>query len=120
MTLPLEKQVCSRELAEKLNEYGVPQESYFQWLNGILTTYDIREVARFENNAHSTKNTFYSAFTVAELGEMLPHFAHSWNTGTEWIASWKPTGHPSFIATSEADARAKMLLYLLQNKLITL
>ena len=72
----------------------------------------------------------YSAFTVAELGEMLKCTFHvdqptragmvkmgagNWHT---WI------NHPdkklqSFKGT-EADARAKMLIYLIENNLLTL
>ena len=70
--MKLESQVCSLELAKKLDELhkarGIEGESYFVWLeasdgarllkNPVLDTY--KYFARFP------------AFTTAELGEMLP------------------------------------------------
>lgn len=73
-----------------------------------------------------------SAFTVAELGEMLRtcHFSN-WNThwqeygdGEHWLGELRigTTDDGQLIrewthAETEADARAKMLIYLLENKL---
>ena len=65
-----------------------------------------------------------SAFTVAELGEMLPKMARSGKT-TDNSYSCQVLGE--YVGTSrmglehadtEADARAKMLIYLLENNLI--
>lgn len=67
--MELEKQVCSLELAKKLKELGVKQESLFVW--------DIKR-----KNLFYTKNNYPDgnielleqcvAFSVAELGEMFP------------------------------------------------
>jgi hypothetical protein len=71
-----------------------------------------------------------SAFTVAELGEMLPSGYHSWignmeNEKGEWICV--EFSEPEFEfgdncqqANTEANVRAKMLIYLIENKLIEL
>lgn len=76
--MKLENQVCNLELSKKLKELHVDQmNNLFYWLNGILVDKKQKEEARFENNAHSTKNQFYSAFTVAELGERLPKWFSS-------------------------------------------
>jgi hypothetical protein len=74
----------------------------------------------------------FSAFTVAELGEMLrggnwqvykPFLAgdDSWMFQYRWReGKGSKKKHETITAGTEADARAKMLVYLLENKLITL
>src|ERR1051325_10817319 len=62
--MQLEQQVCSLELAKRLRELGVKQESYFYW---FFEEYNHEPVGwRIQ-----TEEGDYSAFTVAELGEML-------------------------------------------------
>ena len=63
--MELKDQVCSLESARKLIELGLKQESLFYW----------HETARLDgiNNINQSKinsKYCYSAFTVAELGEM--------------------------------------------------
>lgn len=136
--MKLEQQVCSLDLAKRLKELGVKQSSYFWW--------------RVPNEKHREENAgvllidktgvindsnwfdYFSAFTVAELGEMLK--TYKGKQGGEFISSnfdndedfvwicqiqyWgneRRIGHTES-ATTEADARAKMLIYLLENKLI--
>jgi hypothetical protein len=61
----LEQQVCSRELAQRLAELGVRQESVFWWVD--------RKVPYTGGRAlHAQLQGGVAAFTVAELGEMLP------------------------------------------------
>jgi hypothetical protein len=62
-SMELEKQICSLELAKKLKELGVKQDSLFWWVNGR---------GRMELHDKHTDSDSVSAFTVAELGEMLP------------------------------------------------
>lgn len=64
--MKLEDQVVSLELAKKLKELGVKQESYFK--------YEEREnghVEIYHSKPTSCAHKYYSALTVAELGEML-------------------------------------------------
>lgn len=75
----------------------------------------------------------YAAFTVAELGEMLPpeikdkkfqRFVHGWKdtAGEYWIgyadSTLKFESRLLILGRTEADARAKMLVYLIESKLI--
>lgn len=64
----LNDQVCSIDLSKRLKELGVKQESYFYWAaNG--NNGDQWEVHHF-NQSYSSD---YSAFSAAELGELLPN-----------------------------------------------
>jgi len=71
--MKLENQVCSLELAKKLKELGVKQESLFYWrYNDGMDEWFIDEWDEFgpgKEFISSLKAT--SAFTVAELLEML-------------------------------------------------
>lgn len=125
--MKLNQQVCSLELAQKLKTLGVKQESLFGWVEddgGIFISDD-------------PKRWIYSfsAFTVAELGEMLPWMIDgrfvcctkgrdgSWNIYYEKNSLGFPIEGVRIDdqgADTEADARTKMLIYLLENKLITI
>ena len=62
--IPCEHQVCSRELAKRLEELGVRQESVFWWVDRTLTYTAVP--------LHAPLQGGVAAFTVAELGAMLP------------------------------------------------
>ena len=66
--MKLEDQVVGLELAKKLKELGVKQESYCYWREGNKEDPTYRIVTMV-----CAKGGTYSAFTVAELGEMLPN-----------------------------------------------
>jgi len=128
--MKIEDQVCSLELAKKLKELGVKQESLFYWQQSYQEmkggqTASFFEITQVKKESKKGMMCF-SAFTVAELGEMLPknYVVIKKEKGFE---SWKldtknyelETMYPNNIkADTEADARAKMLIYLLENKLI--
>ena len=116
--MKLEKQVCSLELAKKLKELGVKQESVWYWTQ----TFNPKRKPhpyQFEIQGCGRADTHhkYSAFTVAELGEMLPSGYYSIREGSVWEC-WLRNGTQKVEASTEADARAKMLIYLLENKLM--
>lgn len=120
--MTLEQQVCSLELAQKLKELGVRQESLFYWQEYMETKIScVFGRHRYFNGTES------SAFTVAELGEMLP--TEVLGELTDMLPTRTISGGfrvnlddegMLYAGKSEADARAKMLIYLLENKLITL
>lgn len=137
-------QVCSFEQAEELKNLGIKQYSYFYWYDegDKQHTFTI-----FAGNLPFRKDSrrCYSAYTVAELGEMLPHsivrdevgyyliytklideltsdlinFCTYENDNMQdkkghiYTSSLCTTG-----GTNEAEARAKMVIYLIKEGLI--
>lgn len=128
--LPLDKQVTSLILSKKLKELGVPQESLFAWCewqevhNENTWSIEIDDV-----DGHGGAIARISAFTVAELGEMLPVAFWSsrhkikWECGKSMLQydNWRKHLIPNVDienAEKEADARAKMFIYLIENNFI--
>lgn len=126
----LEWQVTSREWSQKLRELGVKQESYFAWLlqeeDGNDRTVIVDEPCLVVKGYSWDSDTYISAFTVAELGSLLPPRLQidKYDNG-KWSVYWLEANanehqHNSHkeSADTEADARAKMLIYLIENKLL--
>jgi hypothetical protein len=141
MILPLEKQVCNQILAKKLKELGVKQESLFYW--------DSHATEKIQKGYGITSDGEFSAFTSSELGEMLPNSVGKYSISSYsmtreeqkkgghlgWIDGEPVKGRGycvylsggllygrdrSYVADTEADARAKMLIYLIENNLVNL
>lgn len=132
---PLEKQVVSLELAKRLKELGVKQESlFYHYATEIeqdgLAWWNISEkepkkgkkVREYLNSVG--RPSVLSAFTVAELGEMLHKaggelFLKAYGE----VFNFKGTGRIGELGVinlmRNPDMGAKMLIYLLENKLIT-
>ena len=123
--MELEKQVCSLELAKKLKELGVKRDSIHGWMH---TRPFVSAPAGWKIRSSSAPEKWEGqacpAYTVAELGEMLPletvgqpgHVSFSVQNGKR-MSWWFGDGHMEE-AETEADARAKMLVYLIENRLI--
>lgn len=130
--MELTKQVVSLDLAKRMKELGAPQESLFWWVEGS-DWFVAMQTGEYQNSV--------SAYTVAELGDMLPrevnvplkggrkrkdphHITYAiWTKGYQ--GNYKcGLNHRSAIfyhneyAYTEADARAKMWCYLKENNLI--
>lgn len=130
--MTLEQQVTSLEISKRLKELGVKQGSIFVWQQP--TKWHQHEVIP---KPRIRKQLTVSAFTVAELGEMLPKnenivtmfFSNGhcqiafqdtpFKIGKTQVSRWGAAGQ-GIEAPTEADARGKMLIYLLENHLITL
>lgn len=117
--MKLENQVCSLELAKRLKELGVKQESLWWW----ECHYGSEPELRFVKKGKITEtgdNWYYSAFTVAELGEMLPSgygsfkdtLTNTYYCGSRGFLVQGTQEFPHSIADTEANARAKMLIHL--------
>lgn len=144
--MKLEQQVASLEISMRLKKLGVKQESLFVWK--IPTKYGTSSLEEGENRItfkspdeaylankygtceplHWEEKYYYAAFTVAELGEMLKDGlmgGHFRSAGNRWTCEYEPI-HPQGlskthieIANTEADARGKMLIYLIENNLLS-
>src|SRR6185369_17718313 len=72
----LESQVCSLELAKRLKELGVKQESLFIWSAWVSHSpeenTDCHDLHWEVVSKEFGNPGWYSAFNVAELGEILP------------------------------------------------
>ena len=129
--MKLEQQVCSLELAKKLKELGVKQDSLFWWNfmnNGYVKGHQSH---RMEWRLYERKNGLesVSAFTVAELGESLPGTFVSSRIQSKlrndyWLCESINFGQrkfdlvPVLEAETEADARANMRIYLIEQGLV--
>ena len=150
--MKLEEQVVSLELAKKLKKLGFKQEGLFSWSNcniayryeDIACSYvqkldkltliyeeNIPEKQFFgseDDELDADEKEVYSAYTPAELGEMLPayfdsnHYLYIWKDDKDlWrihYTEWGIVTNFVIEKDTEANARAKMLIYLKEKKLI--
>lgn len=121
--MKIEKQVCSLELSKELKENGYPQEGLFWWN---------RWESPYPHHTVENKKLFKDCIiapTVSELGEALPKEVMSQRKigmreqdKDKWCCFEKIPNRGaiglSFMADTEADARAKMWLYLKKNGLL--
>jgi hypothetical protein len=131
----IEEQVCSLELAKRLKELGVKQESAFWWEQVKLAGKN--EWAKQYELAFNNRAKPYSdlhivcAFTVAEFGDVMALHVASYQVEHDDVdanENWEhwcciqyvPGNHSKYLhvvfANTEANARAKMLVYLLESK----
>lgn len=166
--MKIENQVCTLEQAKRLSELGVTADALFYWyelhLNGEVkwqvVPYENWEYGKFEENqmllsalAGVSANKIYPAYTVAELGELLPELLiHDFDfkplktpksgeyelrfvdwffdtpNGRRYNCAYRHRNNiniqqpeESFTAKeNKAQARAAMLIYLLENKIHTI
>lgn len=116
----IEKQCTSFELSKRLYELGLRKESLFYWHHYLIGDWKIvfNDVCPTQS---LTKQENYSAYTVAELGDMLPECTFSWKVNVKpiWLCSYdEPILENSLRDNTEANARAKCLIMLIENKII--
>lgn len=122
--MKLEKQVCSLELAKRLMELGVRQDSLWWWVKLNSEGY-----WRIQSGSNYIGQPMISAFTVAELGGMLAELKEEWiphdgvklptyyicqvGKGNGWDVD---SPYKTLVASDkEADARAKLLAFWVEN-----
>lgn len=151
--MKLEDQVISLPMAQRLKELGVKQESYFSWFKYQYSKRKLKypgKMGRFTQQefcgilkSDEPFSADYAvidkscAFTVAELGQLLPdsltvdhyrmHFHSYKQEQYKKPALWTCTlGHstdkevPDFDRHNEAEARGALLIHLLESNLITI
>src|SRR5688572_17796027 len=96
--MPIENQVVSLQLAKKLKELGVKQESLFYWVKmdekNLMLAVKTYSLIATDGKTWSAMMAvgqidrepleIYSTFTVAELGDMLPEKVTSWKRDKQY------------------------------------
>lgn len=125
--MTLEQQVCNLEIAKRLKELGVKQRGvlFAHFFNAGEPTGAIVDATMYDSmDDDYWKAKLVSAFTVAELGEMLPDGFSVKKMIDARFGNYycyvKIGKSAPFLegAETEADARAKMLIFLIQNNLL--
>lgn len=112
--MKLEDQVVSLELAKKLKELGIKQESYILWKKYEGKPYLVADISAL--NSEGTMEA--SAFTVAELGMILPNGYHSLiKHPAQWVC-FDENGEHGKSERTEANARAECLIHLIEKGLM--
>jgi len=121
----LEDQVCSLELAKKLKELGVKQDSLFYWLKEE-EPYIWFNPPNF-SHPMNTVHWNYSAFTVAELLDIIPPLSTlqllkglNIHKGIIFVLRLETLDidYTQYSDFSAANACAKMLIYLIENGIV--
>ena len=132
-TATIAKQVCSPAVAQQLKEVAVPQDSLWYWVASSRGTYPLLFTAEEVVEMPLFHRVAVSAFTVGELGELLPSSIEQTDevlrfrcekssrsfTVAYVLARGEKQTRIERKAPNEAEARAQMLLYLIENKLYT-
>lgn len=111
--------VCTLQQAKRLKELGVKQKSIFYWEGNLdSTAYFIRYID-YENKK-IWEDTF-SAFTVTELGIMMPPHILSIKTDFNKYLCYSTSNtvvtDKMCEGSTEAEVRAAMLIHLLESNL---
>lgn len=143
--MELKNQVCTLEQAKRLSELGISEGSNFYYYQCM---YREEEKGKIDCGSwefcakpsyHKNSESHYPAFTVAELGVMLPAgmqkrgrkdefvwFYNGFDTDERYFNSGLNSTKSRYwtkkiinATKTEAQARAEMLIHLLENKLIT-
>ena len=153
--MQLEKQICSLEQSKKLKELGViQQDANFYWGKDLtkgtkskmilhsnsdvllnMAFIDKYTLPKIKLSIWIKEKNLIAAFTVAELGIMLPEYYPSWRFTFKKAKKWLSTviikdkvkdgktvttaNEFDRYADTEAQARAIILIDLLKNEVIS-
>jgi hypothetical protein len=125
--MKLEEQVTSLEASKRLRALGAPQTSVFFWVE--TKKGDANPLLVGPNAVDIPNADFYSAFTVAELGALIPYSFVSerrasgrWECGQRYHLDVEGSSprHPFadvtevFFGNTEVEVRAKTLIFVLE------
>lgn len=123
--MKLQDQIVSLELAREMKELGFPQESLFWWISPRQTESYI-DYASY--GTRFKKEISCSAYTVAELGNMIPERIENFKAfqmgkyNDNWVIKYEGIESElnviRFQEKTEADLRAKLVIDLKKEKLI--
>ena len=120
--MELTNQVCSLELSQRLKELGVKQGSLFYRFQGEGHQYIFcKYYEQYSPHVDLDINDGYSAFTVSELGKMIPKYLNfniEFDNSGKWMIHFcvnKDDHAISFNDENLASLIAKTLIYLLEN-----
>lgn len=125
--MELEDQNVCVGLAREMKELGAPQDSVWYWTWAEWND-KVEWVLISQDERARLKKESFSAYTVAELGEMLPDSSHGEyvtikDSGGMWLA-WEiqkglfDDGDCYIKAKTQVDAYAKMVIHLLKEGII--
>ena len=124
----LETQVANLELSKQLKELGYPQDSLFHWVKysnlGKIeyAVYTQRQIDKANLDEWDFEVICYAP-TVAELGEELPENVLSYRWDNRYLAVAREKDNRviyQLCSDTEANARAKMKIYLSKTNLLTM
>lgn len=141
--MKLEDQLSSLEPSKRLKELKVKQESLWYWYKTRNNKWQLalEDGTATDDGGKSTfhhgyrfdlSKKLYSAFTVAELGEMMPKEANGFELrciklagykDNKWQVAYWEISHEDEVrfeeyVGTEADARAKMLIHLVKEGVV--
>lgn len=121
--MKLEDQVCAIEYSKKLEELGIKQESLFYWI--LFQEWGVYFNGKYTQEYY---RDCVSAFTLAELGEMLPGKLIYCKSENKWECDFYPWEYDfyaeddsRFVSSckKETDSRAEMLIHLVESGLVS-
>lgn len=124
--MELKQQCCTLVQAKRLKECGVNQKSLFNYVGKLETNqFEIQYTSCYDWSDYPGYATWplkYSAWTVAELGVMLPSEFDTMRSIERGWSCFDYGGRDIFTGYGyeyEAECRSAAIIHLLENKLIT-
>ena len=120
--MKLQDQVCTIEQGKRLMELGVNAPSLFYYAGDSIRVSISEEFSGSAIVLNMDNPNSCHAYTVAELGAMLPALVTSKrtvSTGEWYIFGSENTGYVCDRFKTEAEAKASFLIHLLEQNLIT-